>query len=251
MCNNSQNHSLEEYMNEQDSAPLSPEPSGFSSWFSTWMEAITKPNQQTFARLAASPNAKMTTAFLWVFLGSLVNFFVASLVQGAVMGQMMQQFGMENVPVRSLGSGFLYVICGAPVGAVISVVFFALFTGVVQWVAKMFGGKGTFEQLAYVFAAITVPFTLVSSVLTLLSAIPYVGMCFGFLTFAVGIYVLVLEVLAVQGVNQLGVGQAVGALFLPGIVLFCCIAVVVAGLVSVLAPAIGEAFNQINSGLVP
>jgi len=246
MCNNGQNHSLEEYMNEQDNAPLSPEPSGLSSWFSTWMEAITKPNQQTFARLAASPNAKMTTAFLWVFLGSLVNFFFASLVQGAVMGQMMQQFGIENVPVRSLGGGILYAICGAPVGAVISVVFFALFTGVVQWVAKMFGGKGTFEQLAYVFAAITVPFTLISSVLTLLSAIPYIGMCFGLLTFAAGIYVLVLEVLAVQGVNHLGVGQAAGAVFLPGIVLFCCIAVVVAGLVGTLVPIIREVAPQMN-----
>ncbi len=229
-------------MNEQDSTPLSPEPSGFSSWFSTWMEAITKPNQQTFAGLAASPNAKMTTAFLWVFLGSLVNFFVASLVQGAIMGQMIQQFNLENMPRNAFGGGLLSAICGAPVGAVISVVFFAIFTGVVQWVAKMFGGKGTFEQLAYVFAAITVPFTLVSSVLTLLSAIPFVGLCFGFVGFAVGIYVLVLEVLAVQGVNQIGVGQAAGALFLPGIVIFCCLVVVIGGILSVLAPAISDVF---------
>jgi len=236
-------------MNEQDSAPLSPEPSGFSSWFSTWMEAITKPNQQTFARLAASPNAKMTTAFLWVFLGSLVNFFVASLVQGAITGQMMQQFGLEGMPRSAFGGGFLYAICGAPVGAVVSVVFFAMFTGVVQWVAKMFGGTGTFEQLAYVFAAITVPFTLISSVLTLFAAIPYVGVCFGFVGLAVGIYVLVLEVLAIQGVNQLGVGQAAGALFLPGIVIFCCLFVVIAGLLSVLAPAINEVFQQVQQGL--
>ena len=236
-------------MNEQDSAPLTPEPSGFSSWFSTWMEAITKPNQQTFARLAASPNAKMTTAFLWVFLGSLVNFFVAALVQGAIMRQMINQFGLENMPVRSLGGGILSAICGAPVGAVISVVFFAMFTGVVQWVAKMFGGTGTFEQLAYVFAAITVPFTLVSSVLTLFSAIPFIGFCFGFAGFAVGIYVVVLEVLAIQGVNQIGVGQAIGALFLPGIVLFCCLVAVLAGMVSILAPAVRDVFQQVQQGL--
>ena len=236
-------------MNEQDSAPLSPEPFGFSSWFSTWMEAITKPNQQTFAKMAASPNAKMTTAFLWVFLGSLVNFFVASLVQGAIMGQMMQQFGLENMPGSAFGGGLLSAICGAPVGAVISVVFFAMFTGVVQWVAKMFGGTGTFEQLAYVFAAITVPVTLVSSVLTLFAAIPFIGLCFGLAGFAVGIYVIVLEVLAIQGVNQLGVGQAVGALFLPGIVLFCCLAAVIAGMMSILAPAIRDVFQQVQQGL--
>lgn len=236
-------------MNEQDNAPFSPEPSGFSSWFSTWMEAITKPNQQTFARLAASPNAKMTTAFLWVFLGSLVNFFVASLVQGAILGQTMRQFGLDEMPGAGFGGGFLSAICGAPVGAVISVVFFAMFTGVVQWVAKLFGGTGTFEQLAYVFAAITLPFTLISSILTLFAAIPYVGMCFGLLTFAVSIYVLVLEVLAIQGVNQLGVGQAAGALFLPGIVIFCCLVVVIGGILSVLAPAISDVFQQVQQGL--
>jgi len=251
LCNNGQNHFLEEQMNEQNEAPMSPEPSGFSSWFSTWMEAVTKPNEQTYARIASSPNAKLTTALLWVFLGSLVNFFVATLVQGAVMGQMMQQFGqfgIENVPVRSLGGGFLSAICGAPVGAVISVVFFVIFAGVVQWVAKMFGGTGTFDQMIYVFAAITVPFTLVSSVMTLLAAIPYVGACFGLLGFLAGIYVLVLEVMAVKGVNQFGWGQAAGALFLPGIVIFCCVAAVVAGVVSLLIPVVRETYSQ---GIMP
>ncbi|HSO11103.1 MAG TPA: Yip1 family protein [Anaerolineales bacterium] len=238
-------------MNEQNNTPMSPEPSGFSSWFSTWMEAITKPNEQTFARLAASPNVKLSTAFLWVFLGSLVNIFVASLMQGAVMGQMLQQLGLENTPQGAVGGGIISVICGAPIGAVISVVFFALFTGVVQWVAKMFGGTGTFEQLAYVFAAITVPFTLISSVLTLFAAIPYVGACFGFVGLAAGIYVIVLELMAVKGVNQFGWGQAAGSLFLPVIVLLCCLAAIIAGALSVLAPAIQDTFNQINQGLIP
>lgn len=233
-------------MNEQNDTPMSPEPSGFSGWLSTWMDAVTKPNEQTYARIASSPNAKLSTAFLWVFIGSLVNFFIATLVQGAVMGQMMQQFGIENVPVASLGSGILSAICGAPVGAVISVVFFAMFAGIVQWVAKMFGGTGTFEQLAYVLAAITIPFSLISSVLTLFAAVPYVGACFGFLGFIAGIYVLVLEVMAVKGVNQFGWGQAVGSLFLPGIILFCCIAGVAAGLASFLIPVVREIAPQFN-----
>lgn len=243
----------EEHMNEQDNTPKSPspEPSGFSNWLSTWMDAATKPNELTYARLAASPNAKLSTAFLWVFLGSLVNFFAVSLMQGAIMGQMMQQFDFEGMPVRSLGGGFLSALCGAPVGAVFSVIFFAIFTGVVQWVAKMFGGKGTFEQLAYVFAAITVPVTLVSSVLTLFAAIPYVGLCFGFLGLALGIYVVVLELMALKGVNQFGWGQAAGALFLPGIVLFCCLAAVTFGFISLLAPAISETYSQLDQILVP
>ena len=238
-------------MNEEMNTPVSPERQGIAGWFSTWMQAVTKPNEQTFAGLAVSPNAKMSTAFLWVFIGSLVNFFVASLVQGVILGRMIQQFGLEDMPGRAFGGGIFSVICGAPIGALISVVFFAMFTGVVQLVAKMFGGTGTFEQLAYVFAAITVPFTLISSVLTLFAAIPYVGACFGFVGFAVGIYVLVLEVMAIKGVNQFGWGQAAGSLFLPGIVLFCCLAAVMAGVLSILGPAIAETFNNIYPSVIP
>src|SRR5207249_3519555 len=72
---------LEECMNEPTNAPMLPPPSGISEWFSVWRDAVTKPNDQTFATLAASPNAKFTTALLWIFLGALVNAFLASLVQ--------------------------------------------------------------------------------------------------------------------------------------------------------------------------
>lgn len=242
---------MEEPMNEDMNAPMSPEPAGFSSWLSTWMDAVTKPNEQTYINIASSPNAKLTTAFLWVFIGSLINVFIASLVQGAIMGQMMQNFDLEGFSSGGTGISIISAICGAPIGALVSVLFFAMFTGVVQWVAKMFGGTGTFEQLAYVFAAITVPFSLISSVLTLLGAIPYVGACFGVLGFAAAIYVIVLELMAVKGVNGFGWGPAAGALFLPGIVIFCCVAVVIIGAFSLLAPSISDAFNQINQGLIP
>jgi hypothetical protein len=108
----------------------------------------------------------------------------------------------------------------------------------------MFGGTGTFDQLAYALAAITVPFSFLSGVLSLLGGIPYVGFCFGIIGLVAGIYALVLQVMAVKGVNRFGWGQALGSYFLPGIVFACCIAVVVAGLLSVLAPAINETYKQ-------
>jgi hypothetical protein len=237
---------MEEPMNEEMNSPMPPEPAGFSSWFSTWREAVSKPNEQTYIKIASSPNAKMTTAFLWVFIGSLINVFIASLMQGAIMGQMMQNYDIEGFSNGGTGVGIITAICGAPVGALISVLFFALFTGVVQWLAKMFGGTGTFEQLAYVFAAITVPFSLISSVLTLFGAIPYVGACFGLLGFAAAIYVIVLELMAVKGVNQIGWGQAAGALFLPSIVILCCVGIVFAGLASYLIPVFRDTFPQLT-----
>jgi hypothetical protein len=244
---------LEELMNDQMNAPVSPspEPAGIAGWFSIWVEAVTKPNEQTYANIASSAGAKSTTAFLWIFITSLIQLFLSSLVQGAYMSQLMQQYGVDGGQLASggLGTRLITAVCGAPIAAVISVVFFALFVGVVQFIAKMFGGRGTFDQFAYVMAAIVAPFSLISGVLSLLSAIPFVGLCFGIIAMLAGIYVLVLEVMAVKAVNQFGWGQAAGSLLLPFIVLCCCLSVGVIGIMRALGPAISDTFNSINSNL--
>ena len=235
-------------MSEQMNTPMLPPPSGVSAWMSVWRDALTRPSEQTFARIAQSPNAKSTTAFLWIFLGSLLNFFLASLVQGAVMSQMMQNsdFGIEGIPTGA-GGGLVAAICGAPIGAVISVAMFALVVGIVQFIAKMFGGLGTYDQLAYSIAAIVTPFYLVSAVLTLLAAIPAVGFCFGLLGLFAGLYVLVLEVMAVKGVNQFGWGQAIASLLLPVFAIACCLSVAVIGIMQALAPQLIDVFNSITT----
>jgi hypothetical protein len=236
---------LEVLMNEPTNAPMLPPPSGAAEWVSVWRDALTRPSEQTFARIALSPNAKLTTALLWVFLGSLVNFLLASLVQGRLMSQMMQNSDFGGQAFPAAGGGLMTSICGAPIAAIISVVLFAAVTGVVQLLAKMFGGRGTYDQLAYAIAAIVTPFYFVSGLLTLLSAIPFAGWCFGIIGLLAAIYVLVLEVMAVKGVNQFGWGQAIGSLLLPVVALACCISVVVAGLLSVLAPQFMDTINSI------
>jgi hypothetical protein len=234
-------------MNEPTNAPMLPPPSGVSEWVSVWRDAITRPSDLTYARIAQSPNAKTTTALLWVFIGSLVSSLLAIPAQGALMRQMMQSMGLEEQGFPAAGGGLMTVICGAPIGAVVSVVLFAIVVGIVQFLARMFGGRGTFDQLAYAIAAIVTPFYLVSGVLSLLSAIPYVGACFGILGFAAAIYVLVLEVMAVKGVNQFGWGPAIGSLLLPVVGIACCISVAVGALLSAVSPQLMEIFNSITT----
>lgn len=237
-------------MSEQMNAPMLPPPAGVSAWFSTWREAITRPSDETFARIASSPQAKSTTALLWIFLTSLLSSFLASLVQGVVFRQMMQNSDLGVGPFGGGPAGALIAtICGAPIAAVILTVVFALFVGVVQLVAKMFGGRGTFDQLAYAIAAIVAPFYIVSGLLALLSAIPYVGFCFGLLSLIALLYVVALEVMAVKGVNQFGWGQSAGSVLLPVLVVFCCFAVGAIGLVSMAGPRISDIFNSIQQSL--
>jgi len=235
-------------MNEQMNAPMLPPRTGVSEWISVWRDAITKPGEQTYARIAQSPNAKTTTALLWVFLGSLVNFLLGSLVQGAAMRQMLQNsdFGVDGFPGAG-GGGLVAAICGAPIAAVVSVALFALITGVVQLLAKMFGGRGTFDQLAYAIAAIVTPSYLISGVLSLLSAIPYAVYCFGIVGFLLGLYALVLQVMAVKGVNQFGWGQAIGSFLLPVFVLFCCVSIGMIGILQALGPGLSDIFNSITT----
>ena len=133
---------------------------------------------------------------------------------------------LEQYLPQSAGDGGTAVgaliggLCASPFAGLLSVVFFALGVAIIQWIAKLFGGTGTYEKLLYAFAAITVPFTIVSSLFALLSAIPYVGICTGIISFGLGIYALVLQVMAVKAVNRFGWGQAAGSVFIPGCVVF-------------------------------
>jgi len=215
-------------MNDQMNAPMSSMPSGSGPvpFYQVWINALTKPNEQTYADIANSPNAKASTAYMWVFGGSLISAFLSLLVQGALLRSQ-----LSGVGGGKLSSGFLGIaitlICGTPIVAIIGTLFFAIFTALIQWIAKLFGGKGTNDQLAYVFAAITVPYSILSGIFILLSAIPFVGICFRLILGLAGLYILVLEIMAVKATNQLDWGRAAGSVLIPGASLFliCCCAV--------------------------
>lgn len=226
-------------------------PGGSTSIVQTWVNALTKPSEQTFAEMAASPQAKASTAYLWVFIGTLVQFFAAALVQGTLLREVLRQQGLaENVPVRGLGMTLLSALCGAPIMAVISVIFFAIMVALIQWLAKMFGGRGTFDQLAYAFGAIVVPLSLISAVLTLLGAIPFIGFCFGLLGLLAGLYALVLQIMAAKGVHQFGWGPAAGSVLIPplAVATLCCCAILVAG--TLMGAALGNVLSTLNQSLI-
>ena len=225
-------------MNEMSNMPI-PE-SRPETVFQTWGKALTKPNEQTFVEIASSPNAKATTAYMWMFVAALVQFFLTSLVQSRMMGTYMQQLGLENSNFGGQGimSVIITAICGAPIAAAVSTLFFAIGVFIVQWIAKMFGGRGTADQLAYTMAAISAPYALVAGVITLLAAIPYVGYCFSAILSIAGIYIFVLNVMAVKGVNQISWGAAIGSLLIPGLVIGLLCACIIGVSVATLIPLI-------------
>lgn len=244
-------------MNDQNNPPMSPEPPGFAGWFSIWLKAVTKPSEQAYSALAGSPDAQTNNrAFTWVFLAGTVSAIISGILQALLQlaGLAPQMPGLSdlvgNAPRSAIGSLGI-ALCTSPVAGAFAVLFFAIFVGVVQWVAKMFKGTGSFSQLAYVTAAISVPFTLVSSLLTPFVTLGPVGYCFSAVSLLLGLYAMYLQLLAVKSVNRFGWGEAAGAYFLPILAFGCFCACVAFGLTSLLAPVISETFDQISPNLVP
>ncbi len=233
---------------------------GPAGWLPVWIKAVTQPNEQTFVDITEHPDMNARTAYIWIFiagtLSGIIQAFANSIRIATGVGSQFQQIpGMEQYFPQTTGAGggfgisLISGICASPLAGLLSIVFFAFFTAIIQWIAKMFGGTGSYEKLLYALAAITVPFTLVSSFLILLGVIPFVGICTGIISFGLAIYSLVLQVMAVKGVNRFGWGQAAGSVFLPGCaIVFLCGCIVIGGL-TLLGPVIGDVFEGINQSL--
>lgn len=221
------------------------------SFLRTWIDALTKPREETYAAMGASPKAKAMTGYLWIFLTSIVASAVTFLVQSTQITEQLEGSGMNLDQVGSVPGGIVVaLLCSAPFAAVFAALFFAIWTALMQWIAKMFGGTGNNDKLAYTLAAITAPYSLISALFVALSAIPYVGFCFSAVLGLGGLYVLVLEVMAIKGTNRLGWGPAIGAYAIPGlaVLLICCCAALV--LTSVMGLALGDVWSTINESMI-
>jgi Yip1 domain len=97
--------------------------------------------------------------------------------------------------------------------------------------ARILQGTGTFKDQAYAFALYSVPINGVSAIVGL---IPVLGQL---ASFALGIYSLVLAVLAMAASQRLTIGRAIWAIVLP-IILLVVLACVLVVVVAVIAAAL-------------
>lgn len=218
---------------------------GPAGWLEVWIKAITKPSEQTFIEISESPDAKTQTALIWAAIAGIISGIAISV------SFVLQSFLVGDGSSNDVGVIALFV-CGFPIGlAVINLIGLSLSTALFQWVAKLFGGVGSFEKLIYPISAIAVPVSVFSGILSMFSAIPLVGMCLSIFTYAVSAYAAFLNIVAVKAVNRFDWGRAAGSVLIPAftIGIFCgCIAV---GGLMILGPQIGEVFSGINQGFAP
>jgi hypothetical protein len=228
---------------------------GISSWFSTWITAVSKPNEQTFAQIADSPSASFGTAALWVFIAGTVSALIQAIQQAilSLVGFHAQIPGLGAAGVGGTSTGFGSIalsVCLTPVYGIVAVIAFIILVAIFQAMARLFRGTGSFTKLTYPIAAIYVPVSLVLSIFTPFYLVPYLGVCVGILVFAAAIYNIVLEIMAVKAVNNFGWGAAVGSvLIVPGALIICSICVI--AVLMILGPVIGNVFSSVNQSLAP
>ena len=224
----------------------------------TWIKALTKPNDRAYREIVNDSGASLGKAILWLagfgFLGGLFSGIGRSLFGTSVMDQFTQftELAGTDFPipmsVPTGGSGFLSVVGGSFFGAAGGVIGALIIVGLVHLVSRALGGTGSFEKLFYGTAAYSAPLGLVTSVI---GTIPIVN-CLGL---PLGIYGIVLAVLANKAAHEYDTGKAVIATLAPLLVIFllCCCVTAIFGtaLSALLGPAIGNVFENIGSTLSP
>ncbi|MFN8413715.1 MAG: Yip1 family protein [Anaerolineales bacterium] len=232
---------------------------GPAGWLAVWIKVITKPGEQTFIDITETPEATSKTAFIWMFIVGTLSGMVQALLVGirSLIGAApqfpipgLEQFSQQSSNGGGIGS-VLISFCASPIAGLLVVLFFALGVAIIQWIAKLFGGTGTFEKSAYAFAAISVPVSLVSLVLTLFSVIPFVGLCTGLISIGLSLYALFLQITAIKAINRFGWGQAAGSVLIPSLVILFVCGCLVIGSLMLLGPMIGNVFSGINQSLAP
>ena len=183
-------------------------PSGYGtySWLEAWQMALTRPNEETFRSLADDPNGSLSRALSWIVITSAISFLITVSAQllfsGLFAGPSLLE-ALEQEAGIMLSGGLVIAgiyVCGLPFVVLVSAMGMLIYSGVVQFTAGAFGGEGTFAEMTYALAAFTAPLTVLSGVIGL---IPLVN-C---LAIPLGIYSLLLTLLAVKSVNRISWGK--------------------------------------------
>ncbi len=239
---------MEENIGPASSEQSSPPPP--SEWFSIWVEAVARPSERNYIEIAR--RGDLRTGLIWLSITYLVLFLII-LAFGAVTMLFAASDGaysdLDPNPVEAVVILAAIGCCGALGYVALGVGMICLITALSHAIAKAFGGTGDFGQLLYCVAAYTVPTTIVSIILSVLAQIPCVGILFGLLSTAIGIYTLVLNVTAIKAVHYIETGQAfLSSTFMLSVALLVVFCVVI-GILSPEGLSVSNIFSNVIEGL--
>jgi len=226
---------------------LPPQPSAPRKWYEIWWAILRHPGKETFQSILQEPNATYSRGFIWTAVVTLITSLVIGLASLPLIrtlpGNSSELFANSSIFIVILVLEIIFApllaIAGMAIGA-------AIYHGI----ARLFGGVGQWGQLVFCLAAISAPFALLSAALNLVTA-PFTmwfpsaygslaSCCVGPFALALGIYALVLQVIAIDAVESIGTWKSVATFFIPAIILvvltICCSLTILVPLVSSYLP---------------
>lgn len=171
--------------------------------------------EEFFYRIVAQANTEDTLISILVYMiASMVAFLVTSFGQlQQVTVLLQQQLGAQMPDLRPIMLGIL-----------ISMIFLTplsfFFGAGIQYLGlRLFKGTGTFKEHAYVLALVTVPMTVVSLGVSLLSLVPVIQCIGGLVGMGLSIWSIIITVRGMKAVHSLSTGQAIAGLIIPPLAL--------------------------------
>ena len=218
---------------ETDSGTVSPRP--FGEIPGLWLKVF-KMDESFFA--AEAPRVSSSNTQVGLLIYTVVTVIIQFIQQRfGFRPAYLQKYYLNNPQMNIPICLPLVLLVVVPLGYYIGI-------GLMHLGARIFGGKGSSTTLAYLTSLFYLPLGMV---IVLLNLIPILG---GIIGIGLGIYDIMLTVRVIKVNYQLTTGRAVGAYFVPTLViLLILVPVCVIGTLAVMGPSIGNIFSNVIQSL--
>lgn len=197
------------------------------TWSEVWSMVLSNPSVVTFQTILSDVNANLNRGLIWVLIAGFIS-GVASFITQLIFGGSAFNFGQTSTTSSSLGAGFSFIFIF--ITPIIAVIGFVIGAGIIHISAKILGGQGDWDPLAYAMSAVYAPLSIIGGVA---SIIPCLG---ALVALGAGLYQIVLYVIAIKTVHQFGWFQAILSVLLIPLLLIglavCCIVALAGGAAS-------------------
>jgi hypothetical protein len=211
---------------------LPAQPVSSRKWYEIWRDVWTNPGLEAFWSILKERDHSATRGLIWIGVTSLVLGLAGALVSGPFYNNITGQLPSA----LSAGEAVLTGVCTVILAPIFTIISMIILTAVFHFIAKLFGGNGTWGDLVFCIATVVAPASIISGVLgiiwQLVSQVQIlfflVALFFGIIGIALAIYNIVLYILAIRAAENVGTGGAIATVLIPiGVILvlaICCTA---------------------------
>jgi hypothetical protein len=196
------------------------------TWSQTWKKVVSDPSKELFQAIMSDPQASLIRAITWVFLGGMGIATIFFILPILVLASLADRLGTMTA--------ILFLVAGPLIGGLLISLVFLGNVITIHWLSRLTGGEGSFEKTAYVLASIVTPFSLINIILLLVPVLGWV------LIYVMGVYQLIVTILAIQALYEFGWGQAILIGIIPPALLNILVTVAYYAIVLALLFALAE-----------